>query len=337
MNTLHYAGFQPEAQGFGWATCNRYLRGALGHHFTLTDGAADVVFMPLVDHSFNPASGARGEVNLAYTFFESPLEPAAVANAKKYDTVFCGSSWCLDRMWERGIHNAKVLIQGVDHSVFKPGPRKADGKFRVFSGGKFEWRKGQDLVIRAFAQFAKKHPDAHLVCAWHNPWFGLTVEALHRSGLAIPAQNFSSQEEAFAAILEANGIPRHQFTVLPQLAHEQLAAEMQNTDYGLFPNRCEGGTNLVLMEYAACGKRVAANLKTGHRDIAEAVSVLINAKEDENRWAVSTPEDVLSALEIAYTSRWRGDFTGPQWTWEAAAFTVANEVARINVERYRPA
>jgi hypothetical protein len=36
----------------------------------------------------------------------------------------------------------------------------------VFSGGKLEHRKGQDLVIRAFVRFVQRHPDAVLVTAW---------------------------------------------------------------------------------------------------------------------------------------------------------------------------
>ena len=40
----------------------------------------------------------------------------------------------------------------------------------LFSGGKFEFRKGQDLVLKAFSVLSKKHPDMVLLTAWHNPW-----------------------------------------------------------------------------------------------------------------------------------------------------------------------
>ena len=46
-----------------------------------------------------------------------------------------------------------------------------------------------------------------------------------------------------------------------------MPALFRNTDVGLFPNRCEGGTNLVLMEYMACGKPAIASYSSGHRDI----------------------------------------------------------------------
>jgi glycosyltransferase involved in cell wall biosynthesis len=46
------------------------------------------------------------------------------------------------------------------------------GRFVVFSGGKLERRKGQDILMAAFKQFRDRHPraDALLVVAWHNYW-----------------------------------------------------------------------------------------------------------------------------------------------------------------------
>lgn len=355
MKTLHYAGFQPEAKGFGWATANANLRSELGKLFTLGNQNPDCAFVPVVDHDLTPCEPITGDYPvIGYAFFEYPLGEKAAENAKKYDTLFVGSTWCLDRLKERGIHNGKVLIQGVDHEIFKPRtpatilhadeiegsasavPLALNFPFRIFSGGKFEWRKGQDLVIAAFAQFAKTHPDAHLVCAWHNNWPQLLLPILSKMGITFDKLGECSdtdfQSWLFGKILEFNGIPRDRFTILPQLSQHQLAAEMQNTDVGLFPNRCEGGTNLVLMEYAACGGGVIANIKTGHMDVALAIDFPIRAKLDEQNWAVQTVEDIVSQMEVAYSSRtvqlhkWN---PGTPWTWEAAARTVAEEVERV--------
>jgi glycosyltransferase involved in cell wall biosynthesis len=51
------------------------------------------------------------------------------------------------------------------------------------------------------------------------------------------------------------------------LSQRDLRNVIRNTDIGLFPNRCEGGTNLSLMEYMATGKPVVATTTSGHRDI----------------------------------------------------------------------
>lgn len=328
MTTLHYAGYQPGARGYGWGTCNHYLRAELGKLFTLTDGEADVCFMPLADHDLNPATSARGKINLAYTFFEFELGPKAAENAAKYDTVFAGSTWCIDRLAERGIHNTALLIQGVDESIFHPQPkRKPDGQFRIFSGGKFEFRKGQDLVISSFREFLKTCPHAHLVCAWWNPWPTLINQCIALSDVVKwPAGQFTSQEDFFTALLLANGIPRESFTILPQLSHAELANEMANTDAGIFPNRCEGGTNLVLMEYAATGRPVIANTLTGHADVAEAIHYQIPAKENpETKWADQRVSDIVERMEMALHYRSVPVPTILRWSWADAATTVAEQ------------
>lgn len=319
--TLHYAG-QP-GQGYGWGTCNTHLRAELSKLVTLNEGTANVVFMPLADHDLNPATPARGEVNLAYTFFEYELGPNAAANAAKFDTVFAGSTWCLDRLAERGIHNTALLIQGVDAKQFSPQPkRKPDGQFRIFSGGKFEFRKGQDLVIAAFREFAKAHPEAHLVCSWFNPWPGLIFQAIGAGKLlAPPDYKYKDQSDYFATLLVCNGLGLDQFTILPQLSHTDLAREMANTDTGLFPNRCEGGTNLVLMEYAALGRPVIANVLTGHADVVDAVRYIIPATADPaTGWAEQSVADIVMQLKIADVSReYLPLKPAPSWPWADAA------------------
>jgi hypothetical protein len=66
------------------------------------------------------------------------------------------------------------VVQGVDTALFRPRQRKDffAGRFVVFSGGKLEYRKAQDLVIHAFKEFAAKMPHARplLLVAWENFW-----------------------------------------------------------------------------------------------------------------------------------------------------------------------
>lgn len=326
MTTLHYADPQPGATGYGWATANRELKKALAAHFTLTDGDADIVFTP-VTADFTPLSPRRGKVNICLTFFEFPLSAKAKANAEKFDICFVGSTWCQHRCAEAGIHHTAVLIQGVDGAIFSPQPkRKPDGQFRVFSGGKFEFRKGHDLVIAAFRDFARERPDAHLVCAWHNPWPGLINTISASPFIRVPHME-GSQAEIFSVMLTANGVPRDRFTILPQLGHHDLAREMANTDCGLFPNRCEGGNNLVMQEYLSVGRPAAANLKTGQGDIEGDIEP-IPATEDAAHWAVQRVSDIVAALEWIRAGK---HVTRPavRWTWEEAAAVVAAEVRRI--------
>lgn len=325
---LHYAGYNPHASGFGWATCNQYLRNALREHFEVSQTLTpDIVFMPLADHDFNPVTQDRAKVNLAYTFFEYPLSDKSVENARKYDVVFCGSSWCLDRMIERGITNGVLLIQGVDEKTFMQRGRipVGSGK-RIFSGGKFEYRKGQDLVIAAFREYLKIESSAHLVSSWCNPWPQLLQTMRESKCIKWDAQG-NNQVEFFSDLLKRNGIPKGSFSVLPPLGPIGLAEVMSTTDFGVFPNRCEGGTNLVLMEYAACQRGVVANTKTGHADVSANIDYEIKATEDYFHWAEQTPQDVLEAMYIA--TYHPIPVVRQSFTWGAAAQVVANMVEKL--------
>lgn len=320
---IHYSG----ALGgpYGWGVCGLNLTRELGKHAQMSNaGEADVIFTPICDHDLNPALVVPGKVNMGYTFFESPLGPNAAQNAARYDIIFAGSTWCMERLAERGITNTKLLIQGVDSDIFSPQPpRPIDGSFRVFSGGKFEYRKGQDLVIAAFREFVKTHPEAHLVCSWFNPWPQLIEAAVGTGSIRWPIflKTVETQEEYFTRLLLDNWIPERNFTICPQLSQRELAKVMAATDCGLFPNRCEGGTNLVLMEYAAVGRQVVANTLTGHADVEESVDVHILACEDENRWAIQTIPCILDSLKHAYKLR-EEHITPFAWPWSEPARIV---------------
>lgn len=319
MIRLYYHDPTAGQTGFGWATANYHLQRTLAPLCTLTAESPDVVFQPLADHDLTPTTLQRGRVNFGYCFTESALGPNAKANAAKFDVVFCGSTWNMRQLQKVGIQNARVLMQGVDHEIFCPTPpRQPDDRIRIFSGGKFEYRKGQDLVIAAFKRFLKVHPNAHLVCAWHNPWPHLASRLWAHMRMMLDPTSFS---DAMETILEISNIPNDSFTVLPKLTPNQLAIEMRNTDFGVFPNRCEGGTNLVLMEYLSCGKRAAANMMTGHADLYPANIMEITATEDvETGWAAQTVDSIVSAMENALQFRWR--VVAPCYPWGMTAQVV---------------
>ena len=171
-------------------------------------------------------------------------------------------------------------------------------------------------MIAAFREFAKLHPEAHLVCSWWNAWPHL-IKSMRASPLVLIDERGETQEQIYRNMMLANGIAPHQFTILPKLSQSELADEIALTDCGLFPNRCEGGTNLVLMEYLSCGKPVAANLRTGHADLAGPIEE-IAAGVDETGWAEQRVEDVVDALERV-RSLPAAIPNAPRWTWESAA------------------
>jgi hypothetical protein len=71
-------------------------------------------------------------------------------------------------------------LQGVDVEIFspkvrgtrEPRPQRLQGRFVIFSGGKFELRKAQDIAVAAFKAFSQAYPSAKalLMFSWYNPW-----------------------------------------------------------------------------------------------------------------------------------------------------------------------
>jgi glycosyltransferase involved in cell wall biosynthesis len=225
--------------------------------------------------------GAR----IGVIFFESPLSPAAVERAKGYDLIVTGSSWNEEVLNAAGISRTRTILQGVDRSLFFPSPKRNlfPGRFLIFSGGKAEPRKGQDIVVAAFRIFAQRHPEAMLVTAWHSPWPQLA------RGMDLDLSAFADR------VIDAG-----------QLPNGVMAPVYRECDVALFPNRAEGGTNLVAMECLACGIPAILSDNTGHRDLLRmGLGYRLSQKPSAfwSEWGESDVEEVVEALEAAFRNR----------------------------------
>ena len=232
------------------------------------------VLQAITDNTLRPwLINLKGTFNAGYTFFEmNVLPPQSIQNGiDKFDMIVTGSKWCEEVLRNHGLNSVTTIIQGIDPQLFNPAHSEKElfkDRFVVFSGGKFEFRKGQDIVIRAYKVLQDRHPDVMLVNAWYNPW-PFSMKTMENS----PYINCEIMEtdylKAVNGILHANGIDLDRvITVLPK-NNAQMARLYKNTDVGLFPNRCEGGTNLVLMEYMACGKPVIGGRSGGVVDAVD--------------------------------------------------------------------
>jgi len=245
------------AQSEKSVTVNTPLLAGLGNDFSMSPGPNGVAL--------------SGTPTLGVVFFELPqLSDTAKARAKSLPLVIAGSTWNEEIMRAHGLNNVTTVIQGIDQTLFHPGPRQGvlGDRFMVFSGGKLELRKGQDLVVAAFARFAKRHPEALLVSAWHSPWpqFALT---LNRSGKAADIGTNDKGAIDQAAWLAANDIAAHQSLDLGAVPNALMAPILREMDVAVFPNRAEGGTNLVAMECMACGVPTILSANTGHLDLID--------------------------------------------------------------------
>lgn len=340
----------PEGQNYGWGLCGAYLRKELAKIAQVEEVAAQsapqnldaALFYALEGVSLKPWTKARGKKNVGYVFFENELDGTSLQNAAQSDLILGGSTWCCERMKDEGVGHCDVLLQGVDPEIFHAQEDFAPkDKFVIFSGGKFELRKGQDVVLKAFSCLQDKYPDLHLVTTWHNQW----PDSLKTMKIS-PHIRFDLQGESWKEQLHylcaLNGIDASRVQVCPLMPQHKMPGIIARTHLGIFPNRCEGGTNLVLMEYMACGKPAIATYSSGHRDIlSEQNSILlksfntlvVNSSSGKPmiRWDDPSLDEVVAAIEHAYHYRGETKKLGLQaaedlrkMTWSVMAEKLMN-------------
>lgn len=259
-----------------------------------------------------PGLKAWGSTNFAVTFFEDTRLPNAKEVCGKYELMIAGSSWCEGVLRGSGVSNVAKVLQGVDTALFHPAPRSGmfEGRFVVFSGGKLEYRKGQDLVVSAFRAFSQRHPEALLITAWHSPWPQI-AETVNNNPTIAPLTFHENGKINVARWMNDNGVAEHQFIELPSVPNYLMPRVLQEVDVALFPNRSEGGTNLVAMECLASGIPVIASNNTGHKDLMEtgAPFALTSQKPvtwgdtGTDGWGESDVEEIVESLEKVWTDR----------------------------------
>ena len=246
-------------------------------------------------------------------FFEDTnLTLDAFQRANLYRLIITGSTWNQRVLEANGCKNVTTIMQGVDHTIFHAENRASPTpeRFLVFSGGKLEFRKGQDLVVKAFSRFVEIYPDAVLVTAWHSPWQNLAQELDH-SGITTPIVYDQNGRVNVSDWLIQNGIPSQNFMDLGLIPNNQIANTIRQMDLALFPNRAEGGTNLVAMECMACGIPVILSGNTGHLDLVQDGNCLIlkdqkpvsHFKVGTDGWGESQVDEIMDHLIFAYNNR----------------------------------
>lgn len=291
------------------------------------------IFLPL-------EPGIRGSLNLGYTFHENAvLSRDQIQNARAYfDLLVAGSTWLEGVLRDNGLAEVRTVVQGVDRSVFNPAENQKTllrDRFVIFSGGKLELRKGHDLVIRAIAVLQERYGDVWLVNSWFNHW-----PSGMRGLAASPYIRFPLEPAEYVTfinrLLAANGLDVERTITLKPRPCFDMARIYKNTDLGLFPNRCEGGTNLVLMEYLACGKPALVSDSSGHRDVANDRNALMlrrlkpfqppGVESLAAGWLDPDLDEIIDKLDWAYHHRTELEALGRAagesmipFTWRAAA------------------
>lgn len=243
---------------------------------------------------------------LLAVFEDSAIPASVIPDLQRYDLILAPSAWVKQQLALRGIAST-VWHQGYDDAVFTVAPRRrpSSDRLMIFSGGKLEFRKGQDIVVEAFKRF-RETPEghgAHLVTAWQNKW-PQTMEGIWSKGYVKGVPTMRAGALDIPAWLEANGIPRDAHTELGLLPQESAANAIRECDIGVFPNRGEGATNMVLVETQALGLPCIVSQNTGHLDVQCAYPLMTQPPVTTpcslfggmDGWGESDPDEIVDAL-----------------------------------------
>lgn len=242
---------------------------------------------------------------------DTNLGNEARERSKAYEDILAGSTFVQQVLQGAGIACARAVLQGVDPTHFHPAPRSGwfRDRFVVFSGGKPEYRKGQDLVLLAFRAFAQRHPEALLLTSWHSPW-PESARSLSANPQIAPASFLEDGRFDVVTWATTNGVAADQIVDLGHVPNADMARILREADVGLFPNRGEGGTNLVAMECMACGVPTILSANTGHLDLIGDGNCRpltrqnpVSANFGAQGWGESDVEEILEALEEVWRDR----------------------------------
>jgi glycosyltransferase involved in cell wall biosynthesis len=257
-----------------------------------------------------------GTPSIGFAFLEdTAIDPYNVTGANQLPLMIAGSTWNADLLRATGVRNVAVVLQGVDCELFRPrvGTGRFAGRFVVFSGGQLSFRKAQDLVLLAFRTFAERHREALLITAWHSPWPERAQSFSVGAALPPPPTRTDGTLDPTGWAIQA-GIQAEQFLDLGSLPNCELPGILAEANVALFPNRAEGGTNLIGMECLASGIPTILSSNTGHLDLIartgtfaarrqRSVTAVAPALRSTEGWGESDIEELVELLEHVYAQR----------------------------------
>ena len=224
----------------------------------------------------------KGSIPVGVIAFENitPSPEAVALMNQKLAGVICVSEINQRVLQEHGVKNTATIIQGVATDIFSPSlvtpsvvnpavDPSPHHPFYIFSGGKLEIRKAQDVVTKVFREILTSIPHAVLVTAWHSSYGADFVKRFNGQGTLEHPFVYDSETEKLdvVASLEANGISSDRVIDLGPVENPDFAAIHRNMHCALFLSKFEGGTNLPAMETIASGVPTVLSAASGHLDL----------------------------------------------------------------------
>jgi len=252
-----------------------------------------------------------GKVNIARLVFEDTNIGPDMKNLDPYDVLLCASRWNADILRPHTQKPIELIHEAIDPSLFFPGKKSGlmdPNRFTIFTGGKIEFRKAQDLVLLVFREFSRRHDDAVLITSWQSPWSKRAAGFKGKLEAPLALKDDKIDVKKWAA---DNGIDPDKVIDIGIVPNQLLPMVLREMDCALQPSRAEACTNMLVKEAMACGLPVIAAANTGVKDIIAGGNCIPLLRQTPvadaagvgcEGWGESDVEEMIDALERLYAS-----------------------------------
>lgn len=206
-------------------------------------------------HSFT------GNPKFGYTIFElDDFNKQEVHSLNYPDLVISCSNWAKEVLSKHNI-KSEVIPLGFDHNIFKFSPLPKENTTVFANFGKWEIRKGHDILIKAFEAAFTPEDNVLLVMCPTNPFLN---------------ENQTKQWEN----MYLGGKMRARVQLIPRLPNQKEVYNIIGQVHcGVFPSKAEGW-NLEALEMMAAGRQLIITDCTGHKEFITKEQRIISMGEE---------------------------------------------------------
>jgi len=269
----------------------------------------------------------RGE-RIGFPFFElDKFSEQEKHSLNSLDKIFVTSNWAKEIILsETNIKEVRVIPLGVDQNIFLPNAKNPEEKTIFLNCGKWEIRKGHDVLVEIFNKAFTKNDDVELWMMCSNPFLS------------------KKEEEEWINLYKSSNMGE-KIKIIPRVqTHEEVYKVMAKVDCGIFPSRAEGW-NLELLEMISCGKNVITTNYSAHTEFCSPEnSFLVNIENTESafdgkwfngkigNWASISKKEIDCFVEYmrhvhsAKPTNSNGHETGKKFSWLNSARSILKYV-----------
>ena len=238
-------------------------------------------------HQFSMAEQIGNGLRCGFPIFElDKFNKKELHHLNSLDKIFVCSEWAKEVVVSQLYnsykrldlsYNVHVAPLGVDRQIFSVKDDDEWPETRFVNIGKWEYRKGHDILSEAFNKAFEPEDNVSLYMMNHNPFLNSEQE---REWVDLYSNSKLSDKIEF--------IPRVQ-------THKQVADVMSQIDCGVFPSRAEGW-NLEAIELLSMGKELIITDFSAHTEFCTA--------ENSRLISIDNTEDAFDGIWFHGQGQW---------------------------------